>query len=171
MKTQRITALFLILALLFTACLFSSCQTPETPVGEDPTDAATTEEATTEEATTEEMITEDETMSLGVQKYGKLPNEADLDDNFFPGTALIGIQPYAVGNEYTAESFAEVGCVAITGDYQYPSDYEGGPIKRHLALQLSTQTKEGTIQALDLLLEREDVWYAHPDYIIQEDAW
>ena len=163
MKTQRITALFLILALLFTACLFSSCQTTEPPVEEDPTDAATTEEATTEEMTTEDAATEEHTDVIGVRKKSKVYSTATIEDNFLPDKVFIGIQPYAHYDEYTPESFSEVGCVAITTDHLFPDG------DRHLVLKLSTTSKEEVLQAMKLLMKREDVWYAHPAYLFEYD--
>ena len=151
-RNSRLIALLLIFALLLTTGLFSSCQTTEPPEGEDTTDAETTGGET--ETPTQEVVG---------GKYAKRPNTATLDDDFYPDFVIVGIQPYAIGYEYTVESFSEVGCIGIT-DYQFPADVEGGVQKRHLALEFSGVTKEDILEVMDILLMRDDIWYTAPNY-------
>ena len=158
--SQGMRALLLLLALLLA---FTGCNTTEPPIETSPSEESSTgkEETTTAEETTdtEEETTEEET-TTEEESTTMDPLQAEFTDN----EVVIVTKSFAWNKEYTIEDFAEVGCIeirALDDGIMKPNR------KRPFVLTLAEHSKQGVLDAVDLLRQREDISSASPNYTVK----
>lgn len=88
--------------------------------------------------------------------------DATLEDQFEDNKILIIVFPQYNSTPYTAEDFAEIGCVNVKQLFNHQKDDEPS---RCLALTLDKNSKENVLAAIKKLEEREDIYSAEPNYI------
>lgn len=96
-------------------------------------------------------------------RYGKFEGRSYEMDEFVIGEVIVSVYPFALDYTYSEEDFSEIGCVDIRGLSYYP-DNEPMPTK-FMVLEISDDTKQGVLDAIELLLQREDVYSAQPNFI------
>ncbi len=87
-------------------------------------------------------------------------------DPYEPNKAVVTLMPYADPLKYTAEDFADIGCIAA-------EPYEDGQTEQKLVLTFMGKTKDDMEKALDILRRRSDILYQEPLYInvLEEEAF
>lgn len=103
--------------------------------------------------------------------------QATLEDEFADDTVILVLQQSEeiIFKDYTAADFFCVGCVRVedltSGRTQRVRKFESGidgNYNRILKLKLSAKSKQGVLDAIDVLIEREDVLQASPDYVLEK---
>lgn len=89
---------------------------------------------------------------------------ATLEDEFTEDEVLIIVYPQWKNKQYTPEDFADVGCIAVkkifSGDRtDVPSDI--------WTLTLDKKSKQNVLDAIAILITRDDIYCAEPNYIEQ----
>lgn len=105
-----------------------------------------------------------EEVQTQLAQYGKGSHGSYENADFRTGVVIIGVYPFALDYAYTAGDFSEVGCTEVRQLGYYPDDKDM-PTKL-LVLTISDQTKQGVIDAINVLILRDDVYSAQPDIIL-----
>ena len=92
--------------------------------------------------------------------YPQDKTELDPDAVFAEGQVIIIVYPFANKYKYSPDDFAEIGCLSVKTIMEYRSD-QADP-SRILLLSFNGNVKN----AVDVLWERADIYYAGPDYIV-----
>lgn len=93
--------------------------------------------------------------------FGKVYEDAAIDDDFSPGVVRIVVYPFALKFDYAPEDFADIGCIAV----EDISDWaQGTHPSRILELTLQEQSKKAVLDAIAWLMKHDDVYFAEPVY-------
>lgn len=95
---------------------------------------------------------------------GSLICGATINDAFTDNEILIVVKPAWNFTEYTTADFAEIGCVGIA---DLITDIEPNMLSRIIKLNLSVHSKQNVLDAIRLLEDREDIYCAEPNYILE----
>ncbi len=108
----------------------------------------------------------------------KIYCQATIDDNFAEDRVLLVLQKgeQIVFRDYTVSDFSSVNCVSVeeltSGRTQKVRDgVQGvdGNYNRILKLSLAKKSKQNVLKAMEILMQREDVLQASPDFIFEMD--
>lgn len=105
----------------------------------------------------------------------KILCNATIEDDFSDENVLIVLNEQYNHKEYTIADFVDIGCESVneltkTATETIVNNLENNLVnkekyKRVLSLQLKNKTKENVLDAIDILISRDDVLYAGPNYI------
>ena len=143
-KPTTLTALLLILLLLF-----SGCADPSAMAGENVTTPA--EATTTAPATT----------TGRPDGLEKLICTATLEDDFDDSKIIIMVFPEYNYVSYTASDFAEINCIRVE---ERSVKVTEGKVSRIMTLFLADESKENVLEAIRILETRDDIYCAEPSY-------
>ena len=84
-----------------------------------------------------------------------------IDDDFSDNEIIIVVQPEYNYTEYTAASFSEINCIAIK---QLSRKIIENELSRIITLTIEGHSKQNVISAIELLMTRDDIYSAEPNY-------
>ena len=137
--------------LIFTMIFGSlvSCGEPSDPVNEVPSDTNVTESKKDEP---DDVIESTEPL----ETFEKVYSTATIDEDFKIDRVYVEVQPYMYDHEYTADDFAEVGCIKV--------HISAATLKRIITVFLEVKSKQNVIDAIKKLEKRPDIVIAKPFY-------
>lgn len=98
--------------------------------------------------------------------YEKEHAVVTLEDDFSPNEVTVTLQPAYSKDRKTAEYFADIGCVEVGSSFYKPNEKT-----RWYCLRLDKESKQNVIDMIAVLMEREDVFRAEPNwYLTYSDA-
>lgn len=92
---------------------------------------------------------------------------ATVDQSFSDNEIIVVINAAYNDRLYTAESFSEIGCVEIT---ELTHNVNLGDRSRIIKLTIAENSKEGVLEAIEQLEQREDVYSAEPNYYLAYES-
>lgn len=93
--------------------------------------------------------------------------KATLDDEFDTKRILVKVMPSSNFKEYTPEDFSEINCIKV--EDLFNTGYKEGELDRWMVLTIKSYSKRTILKAIDKLEQRDDVYYAQPDYLVSID--
>ena len=148
LKRTGIVAILLSLALLISAC--GNSETVQSP--------------TKAELAARYGVEEEEIDAYHVL-YPQIKAEGlTISDNFAEGRVMICVYQFAYEYSFRPSDFTEIGCATVE-DLFGPYEKQDHPT-RWLILTLEDESKESVVDAIEILLERADIYCAEPDYIM-----
>lgn len=147
----RITAVILLAGIL---CALAGCQ--ERNIGQQSIGLDYTRFQTTKEEVDAQHA-----------QFGKDTREYSTKSQFAIDHVVITVYPFANDVEYTAEDFSEIGCMRVVCTSDSVTD-NTKPTKR-FRLYFEGRSKRDVLNAIEVLLRRDDVYRAQPDFIYSID--
>ncbi len=100
-------------------------------------------------------------------EFGKVEFNPSDEAEFSIACVIIMVYPFANEVEYTKEDFAEVGCTRITFITENLK-HDKRP-SRTLGIFFDADSKQDIYDAIEILLQRDDVYCAEPNCLIGID--
>ena len=104
----------------------------------------------------------------------KIYSNATIDDEFVDNVVMLILKRGTTFKDYSKKDFKTVGCESVedltsarTNLARQGSAVAGEDYNRILKLTLREKSKENVLNAVNILMERNDVLHACPDYIIK----
>ena len=94
------------------------------------------------------------------QSYPQIKTDLSSESPFADGSVIIMVYPFANKYKYSADDFAEIGCISVKTLMEYRPD------KTEPSRMLKLEFKGDVKTAVLILLERADIYSAHPDYLL-----
>lgn len=114
------------------------------------------------------IITDVPVLSLaaedGMHELCKVYCTATVEDSFSVGEVLIVLMPEYNENVYTTEDFTDINCRELE---ELSIEVESGTLGRIMRLSISGDSKQNVIDAIRILEQRNDIYSAEPNYILE----
>ncbi|MBQ7355585.1 MAG: hypothetical protein IJW62_08715, partial [Clostridia bacterium] len=108
------------------------------------------------------LIYADQMGYLSVRNPEKFYTGATLENEFTENNIIIMVFPEYNFESYTAEDFAEIGCVEIK---ELTRNVKPDIINRIILLTLDKDSKQNVLDCIQILQQRTDIYSAEPNFI------
>ncbi len=170
-RYRRVSVLLLVVVLLLSVAGCASANIEKKPEGKQPSSSKPTSPTLPTNSTVSpdtfdyaQFGTTKEEVEAQHEQYGKGNTELEIS-KFRYGEVSVKVYPFAMDYDYTVLDFQEVGCTKVEVLGTYPN---ADMPTTWIILSILDQTEQGVLDAMDILIQREDIYVVVPNYVTSQ---